>query len=158
VQHAGMILQPGPTGEHCVRAQHVLRGAPSTADGYLHQLRTVRNYQCATGALQAMRREVFEHVGGFDEVSLPVAFGDVDFCLRVRRAGWRVISLPLDGVIHVESATLGPPAMTEMRIAAMAVMAERWPGAIAIDPYKNPWVDVGAVPEARFPWSAGAAP
>jgi GT2 family glycosyltransferase/SAM-dependent methyltransferase len=161
VQHTGMILRPGPTREHRVRAEHVLRGAPRTADGYLHQLRTVRNYQCVTGALQAMRREVFRHVGGFDEVSLPVEFGDVDFCLRVRRAGWRVIALPIDGVIHGESATRGidsPPAVVEMRTAAMAVIAERWPDAIAHDPYRNPWVDIGETPETRFPWSAGAAP
>jgi glycosyltransferase involved in cell wall biosynthesis/GT2 family glycosyltransferase/2-polyprenyl-3-methyl-5-hydroxy-6-metoxy-1,4-benzoquinol methylase len=160
VQHAGMILRPDPV-EHRVRAQHVLRGAPDTADGYLHQLRTIRNYQCVTGALMAMRREVFAHVSGFDEVSLPVAFGDVDFCLRVRRAGWRVIALPLDGVIHVESATRGtdwPPAAIDMWVKAMAVIAERWPDAVARDPFRNPWVEVGEVPHARFPWSTGTAP
>lgn len=159
VQHAGMMLSPGPTPENCVRAKHVLRGAPGTADGYLYQLRTVRNYQCVTGALLAMRREVFEHVGGFDEVALPVEYGDVDFCLRVRRAGRRVIALPLDGAVHAESSTRGtasPPAVMDMRTAAMAVIAERWPGAIAHDPYRNPWVAVGEVAEARFPWSGHA--
>jgi O-antigen biosynthesis protein len=161
VQHAGMLLRPGTTAADHVRAEHVLRGASGAADGYLHQLRTVRNYQCVTGALQAMRRVVFETVGGFDEVELPVEFGDVDFCLRVRRAGWRVIALPLDGVVHCESSTRGsdnPPAVIAMRIAAMDVIAERWPDAVARDPYSNPWVHVGEVPEARFPWSAGPAP
>jgi GT2 family glycosyltransferase len=160
VQHAGMTLWPGPTREHSVRAEHVLRRAPRNADGYLHQLRTIRNYQCVTGALLAMRRDVFQFVGGFDEVSLPVEFNDVDFCLRIRRAGWRVIALPLDGVIHIEGATRGtdsPPTVIEMRTAAMAVIAERWPDAVCRDPFRNPWVDVGEVPQARFPWSAPAA-
>jgi GT2 family glycosyltransferase len=161
VQHAGMLLRPGPSEEHSVRVEHVLRGAPATAEGYLHQLRTVRNYQCVTGALHMMRREVFDHVGGFDEVAFPVEFGDVDFCLRVRRAGWRVIALPLDGVVHCESSTRGrdsPPAVVAMRTAAMAVIAERWPDAVADDPYRNPWIEVGETPQARFPWSEGAAP
>jgi O-antigen biosynthesis protein len=161
VQHAGMLLRPGPTPDHPVRSEHVLRHAPGAADGYLHQLRTIRNYQCVTGAVQAMRRKVFETVGGFDEVELPVEYGDVDFCLRVRAAGWRVIALPLDGIVHRESSTRGtanPPAVVAMRTAAMKVIAERWPDAVARDPYRNPWVEIGEVPGARFPWSAAAAP
>jgi O-antigen biosynthesis protein len=157
VQHAGMVLRPGPTEETRVRSEHVLRGAPAAADGYLYQLRTIRNYQCVTGALHVMRREVFDQLGGFDEVAFPVEFGDVDFCLRARRAGYRVIALPLDGVIHHESSTRGresPPDVVAMRTAAMKIIAERWPAAVADDPCRNPWVEVGEVPEARFPWSS----
>jgi GT2 family glycosyltransferase len=161
VQHAGMVLRPGPTEETRVRSEHVLRGAPVTADGYLYQLRTIRNYQCVTGALHMTRREVFDRLDGFDEVAFPVEFGDVDFCLRARRAGLRVIALPLDGVVHHESATRGrdsPPAVVAMRTAAMKIIAERWPAAVADDPCRNPWVEVGEIAQARFPWSGGAAP
>jgi O-antigen biosynthesis protein len=160
VQHAGMVLRPGPTEETRVRSEHVGRGAPAAADGYLYQLRTIRNYQCVTGALHVMRREVFDRLGGFDEVAFPVEFGDVDFCLRARRAGYRVIALPLDGVIHRESSTRGrdsPPAVVAMRTAAMEVIVERWPEAVAADPCRNPWIEVGEVPEARFPWSGEGA-
>jgi GT2 family glycosyltransferase len=160
VQHAGMVLRPGPTEETRVRSEHVMRGAPATADGYLYQLRTIRNYQCVTGALHVTRREVFDRLGGFDEVAFPVEFGDVDFCLRARRAGLRVIALPLEGVVHHESATRGrdsPPAVVVMRTAAMKIIAERWPAAVADDPCRNPWVEVGEISQARFPWSGGAA-
>jgi GT2 family glycosyltransferase len=160
VQHTGMLLRPGTSRDHCVRAEHVLRRAPGSADGYLYQLRTIRNYQCVTGALLAMRREVFDRLGGFDEVDLPVEFGDVDFCLRARAAGWRVIALPLDGIVHRESSTRGtasPPAVIAMRSAAMQVIAERWADAVAHDPFRNPWVELGEMPEARFPWSADAS-
>jgi GT2 family glycosyltransferase len=160
VQHAGMVLRPGPTEETRVRSEHVLRGAPAAADGYLYQLRTIRNYQCVTGALHVMRRDVFDRLGGFDEVAFPVEFGDVDFCLRARRAGYRVIALPLAGVIHHESSTRGrdsPPDVVAMRTAAMKVIAERWPTAVADDPCRNPWVEAGEVPEARFPWSGEGA-
>jgi hypothetical protein len=160
VQHAGMLLRPGGSRDHPVRSEHVLRGAPGGADGYLYQLRTIRNYQCVTGALQAMRRDVFERVGGFDEVELPLEYGDVDFCLRVRAAGWRVVALPLDGIVHRESSTRGTastPAVIAMRTAGMKAIAARWGDAVAHDPYLNPWVEVGEVAEARFPWSVGAA-
>jgi GT2 family glycosyltransferase len=155
VQHAGMVLRPDPTAETRVRSEHVLRGAPATSDGYLYQLRTVRNYQCVTGALHMMRRDVFDHLGGFDEVAFPIEFGDVDFCLRARHAGYRVIALPLDGVVHRESSTRGrdsSPAVIAMRTAAMAAFVERWPQAVADDPCRNPWVETGEVPQARFPW------
>jgi hypothetical protein len=44
-----------------------------------------------------------------------------------------------------------------MRTAAMKIIAERWPAAVADDPCRNPWVEVGEVPEARFPWSGEGA-
>ena len=159
VQHAGMLLRPDAADETCVRAYHVMRGAPGAAAGYLHQLRTVRNYQCVTGALMAVRRDVFDRVGGFDEVSLPVELNDVDFCLKVRRAGWRVIVLPLDGAVHLGAAdrAIEDAAAKEKRTAAMAVIRERWPEAVARDPYCNPWVDVAGVPQACFPWQTRAA-
>jgi GT2 family glycosyltransferase len=155
-----MVLRPDPTEETRVRAEHVLRGAPADADGYLYQLRTIRNYQCVTGALHMMRRDVFDRLGGFDEVAFPVEFGDVDFCLRARRAGYRVLALPLDGVVHRESSTRGrdsPPPVVAMRTAAKEIIAERWPEAVAEDPYRNPWVEAGEVPQARFPWSGEGA-
>jgi O-antigen biosynthesis protein len=80
--------------------------------------------------------------------------------LRARAAGWRIIALPLDGVVHRESSTRGTasaPAVIAMRSAAMQVIAERWADAVAHDPFRNPWVELGEVPEARFPWSADAA-
>src|SRR5579871_1399647 len=89
-QHAGMLLRSGKNGAARIRAAHVYRGAARQAAGYLHQLETTRNWQAVTGAVMAMRREVFDRVGGFDEVALPVEFNDVDFCLRVRESGLRV--------------------------------------------------------------------
>jgi len=108
-----------------------------------------------------MRREVFDRVGGFDEVALPVEYNDVDYCLRVRECGLRVISLPLDGVFHDESATRGSAATMAsemMRAQAKALMAKRWADAFDRDPFWNPWVEVEEIPEARFPWSAKPPP
>jgi GT2 family glycosyltransferase len=157
VQHAGVLLRMGSNRHHLVLAHHVLRGAPGEADGYLHALRTVRNYQAVTGALFATRRTVFENAGGFDEVNLPVEYNDVDYCLKLRAMGLRVVAVPTDGIIHPESSTRGNETTTEvraMRTHAMAVIADRWRDAVERDPFRNPWADLGDVPEVRFPWTA----
>ncbi|MBZ9678186.1 glycosyltransferase family 2 protein [Mesorhizobium sp. ES1-1] len=156
VQHAGVLLLPGQKQEHPVLAQHVLRGAPDSSDGYLHALRTIRNYQAVTGAIIATRRTVFEQLGGFDEVSLPVECNDIDYCLSARAAGLRVISLPTQGVFHPESSTRGSdttPEVGRMRGAAMKVMAQRWREAVDHDPFCNPHTDMGDRPNADFPWN-----
>ena len=159
VQHSGMILRAGRHAIQPVSAQHVLRGAPGHADGYLDALRTVRNYQAVTGALIATRRTVFDQVGGFDEVNLPVEYNDVDFCLRVRAMGYRVIVVPTEGMIHRESSTRGTTATPEverMRAAAMHLIAERWSEAFNRDPFCNPHLDLGDRPQVMFPWANNA--
>lgn len=159
VQHAGVALLPGPNKEVAVMARHVLRGAAHHSDGYLHALRTVRNYQAVTGAIIATRRAVFDQLGGFDEVSLPVEYNDVDYCLRARAAGFRVISLPTEGIIHPESSTRGfatTPEVRRMRAAATNFLAEHWGDAVDHDPFRNPHVDLGDRPQAVFPWTGKA--
>ncbi|WP_181176193.1 glycosyltransferase [Mesorhizobium sp. B2-3-4] len=156
VQHAGVILRPGPGQEQTVVSQHVLRGAASHSDGYLHALRTVRNYQAVTGAIIATRRDVFDKAGGFDEVNLPVEHSDIDYCLRVRAAGFRVISLPTAGIVHSESSTRGldtTPEVSRMRVAAGELMIRRWRDAVNHDPFRNPHLDWGDRSQALFPWT-----
>jgi GT2 family glycosyltransferase len=160
VQHAGMLLEEGYAGVQTMLALHVLRGAERDDPGYLNALLCVRNYQAVTGALMASRREVFLRAGGFDEVHLPVEFNDVDYCLKVRKSGFRVLCLPLDGIFHFESSTRGSeesPEVARMRHGAMACMAVRWSKEFHHDPYRKPWVALGNVPQARFAWSAEQA-
>jgi GT2 family glycosyltransferase len=158
VQHGGILLREGDAGVQTMLALHVLRGARRGDAGYLNALSSVRNYQAVTGALMVSRREVFLQVGGFDEVHLPVEFNDVDYCLRARKAGYRVLCLPLDGIFHFESSTRGvelSPEVARMRQVAMACMARRWREQFRHDPYRNPWVELGNVAQACFPWSGG---
>jgi GT2 family glycosyltransferase len=64
-----------------------------------------REVSAVTGAAQLLRRSVWEELGGFNDVQ--VAYGDIDFCLRVREAGYRIIYTPLAELVHFESATRG---------------------------------------------------
>ncbi|MBQ8647996.1 MAG: glycosyltransferase family 2 protein, partial [Oscillospiraceae bacterium] len=61
--------------------------------GYMFRLSTVQNFSAVTAACLLVRTEVYDAVGGLDE-SYAVAFNDVDFCLRVRDSGWRILCSP----------------------------------------------------------------
>jgi GT2 family glycosyltransferase len=97
----------------------------------------VRDVSAVTGAAMMMRRSTFEEVGGFDE-GLRIAFNDIDLCMRLRRAGYRVVYTPLAEVIHDESASRGRmhPLEDEAHFAA------RWgSGDALLDPFLNPNID-----------------
>jgi GT2 family glycosyltransferase len=66
----------------------------------------VKEYSAVSAACMMCRRDLFEELGGFDE-TFAVAFNDVDFCLRLRRVGYRVIYTPHAELVHHESHTRG---------------------------------------------------
>jgi O-antigen biosynthesis protein len=63
-----------------------------------------------TAACVAMRREVFQEVGGFDE-QLPLNFNDVDLSYKVRSAGYRLVWVPQVTLSHFESQTRVPTVL-----------------------------------------------
>jgi GT2 family glycosyltransferase len=100
IQHAGVVL--GMQGI----ATHIFSGMPKGRTGYLGWDRLVRAYSAVTGACMLVRRGVFEELGGFDE-AYPVAFNDVDFCLRLGNAGYRLVYTPHAELTHYESISRG---------------------------------------------------
>ena len=99
VQHAGVVVGVGGI------AEHAFRGLPAESPGVCRQLQMTRNYSAVTGACLLTRRDVFEEIGGFDEERLPVAFNDVDLCLKMRRAGYLIVYTPFAKLYHHESAS-----------------------------------------------------
>jgi GT2 family glycosyltransferase len=82
----------------------------------------------------AVRRSVFEELGGFD-TAFPVNYNDVDFCLRARRAGYNVIYEPASVLRHHESSTRPRGTTWQER----ELFYERWAGIFEQgDPYYNP--------------------
>jgi len=100
IQHAGVVLGLGGV------ASHLFLGLSSEEAGYFSWDRVVRGYSAVTAACMLVRRSVFEEVGGFDE-SFAVAFNDVDFCIRVSRAGYRNVYTPHAELTHYESVSRG---------------------------------------------------
>ena len=97
VQHAGMFL-----GDR--NARHAFRFAEADEIGSFGLAAAQRNVACVTGACMLTRREAFNELGGFDE-SHSIVNNDVDFCLRMWRAGLRVVYTPHATLIHHEMAS-----------------------------------------------------
>jgi GT2 family glycosyltransferase len=112
-------------------AGHLLIGVPETRD-YFGQVNCVRNYSAVTAACMMVRKDVFNKLGGFDE-AFSSAYGDVDFCLRVRQAGYRIVWTPYAELLHNEAA----PDYTRDSID-VSLMKERWGDLLNCDPYYNP--------------------
>ena len=135
VQHAGVILGIGGVAGHAHK--YFKRGEP----GFMYRLRVAQNLSAVTAACMLVRREVWEAVGGLDE-QLAVAFNDVDFCLRVRQAGYLVVWTPHAELYHYESRSRGKENTLEkqQRFAGeIAFFHQRWDAVLdAGDPYYNP--------------------
>ena len=140
IQHAGILL--GWRGS----VIHDGLYEPMDSPGPGGRLQLTRAVGAVTGAFLATRRDTFLEVGGFDEAGLPVAYNDVDFCLKVRALGRRVLWTPEVTLIHHESKTRGvdyaDPARQARNDAERRVLEARWPGALLGDPGVNPaWHD-----------------
>jgi len=135
VQHAGVILGLGGVAGHSHKT--FARDNP----GYMHRLRLVQNMSAVTAACMMMRRDVFDEVGGFDEM-LAVAFNDVDLCMRIRESGYLIVFTPFAELYHYESISRGYED-TQNKIARFAneinMFKERWADELRLgDPYYNP--------------------
>lgn len=156
MQHAGIVLGVGGV------ASYYHPFVDGRARGYRDALVTPREVGAVTGACVAMRREVFEEVGGLDADNLAVAFNDVDLSLRIREAGYRVVWTPYAELIHHESATRGSdnaPQHRERFAREIAYMRERWGEVLDADPFYSPNFDLSdgnfhlAAPRRRRAWA-----
>ncbi len=77
-----------------------------------------------TGACMYVRHEVIERVGLLDE-GYPMAYEDVDFCLRAWQAGFRVLYFPAASLYHHESVTRGTDVGARER-ESQRLFWERW--------------------------------
>jgi GT2 family glycosyltransferase len=130
IQHVGVVIGIG--GGAC----HVLSGHPGDSPGYYGSAWIIRNYSAVTGACCMTRREIFEALGGFDE-RFGTDFNDVDYCLRVREAGYRIVATPFARLYHFEVATFGSREHV-VNPDEVRLMSARWSHVIAHDPYYNP--------------------
>lgn len=101
VQHGGVVV--GING----LAAHTGNNLEQRDAGYLGLNQITRKQSAVTAACMLVRREIFEEVGGLDERAFPVAFNDVDLCLRIRQLGMHVVWTAFAQLIHAESASRG---------------------------------------------------
>jgi GT2 family glycosyltransferase len=156
IQHAGVILGVGSV------AGHAFRGHPRAMPTAFHRSGLTRNLSAVTGACLAVRRGIFEEVGGFDEVNLPVAYNDVDLCLRIRAMGYRILWTPFAELYHRESASRGidvSDADVQRSMGETRYMLGQWGAELASDPFFNPNLaltedfEVAEVSRVARPWA-----
>ena len=148
IQHAGVVL-----GIHGVAA-HVYCGMPRGYPGHGGRVRVAQQLSAVTGACLLVRRAVFEQVGGLDE-SLRVAFNDIDFCLRLRAAGYHNLWTPFAELYHHESASRGSEDTEEKRarfVGEVEAMLQRWSPQLQADPAYSPNLSLSSLnSEYAFP-------
>jgi GT2 family glycosyltransferase len=135
LQHGGCI-----TGILGVAA-HAHRHLPKEGFGYFARAQLIQTLSVVTAACLVVKKSVFQQVGGLDETNLKVAFNDIDFCLRVRDAGYRNIWTPYAELYHHESATRGLEDTPEKQLRfrdEILYMQKRWADTLANDPAYSP--------------------
>jgi GT2 family glycosyltransferase len=135
LQHAGMTIGPGAV------AAHLCRGAARHDPGHGGMLRHTRSVAAVTGACMALRRAVFDAVGGLETAHLAVTNNDLDLCLRVRARGWRVVCTPRAELYHHDAASRGADLGGERLDRVQrerAYLVQRWGALAEHDPTLNP--------------------
>lgn len=125
IQHAGVVVGIGGV------AGHSHKKFSHDSFGYFGRLQVVQNYSAVTGACLMVKKKLFEQVGGLD-TKLPIAFNDIDLCLKIREVGYLIVWTPNAQLFHHESKTRGHEDTKEKQ--------QRFMGEV--DYFKRKWSDV----------------
>jgi glycosyltransferase involved in cell wall biosynthesis len=126
IQHAGVVFLPSGPG-------HVYRGFARDYTGYYANALVAANYTAVTGACTMSRKAVYEQVGGLSP-KFPVNFNDMDYCLKLRSKGYRVVLDPDCQLYHFESSSRSPKVVDWEH----HLLDDRWLHTFEQDPYYNP--------------------
>src|SRR5262249_38062872 len=128
VQHAGGVLGVGHG------AGHFFHGAPGEDPGDFSFFALTPRGSGVTAACLAVRRSTYLEFGGLDDANLPVAFNDVDLCLRLGERGYAVVWTPHAELRHLESASRGSDIDHPERLARLQrdgeYLRQRWPAIL----------------------------
>jgi GT2 family glycosyltransferase len=144
VQHGGVVLGPH------FAAAHAFNDRIDGEGGYDDLLLAPRSQSVVTAACLLMRKADYLSVGGMDELAFPVAFNDVDLCLKLRALGRSILITPRARLLHKESASRGSDHFShEKRSRARKETSElraRWADMLAADPFYNPNLSLDLYP------------
>jgi len=138
IQHAGVVVGIGDA------AGHAHRNLPQGEPGYFCHAHLTQFVSAVPGACLLVDKRKFLGVGGLDEEKLPIAYNDVDFCLKLERAGWRNVYVPHAVLIHHESKSRAKdhaPGRIDSYRRELQAFQERWGAKTYRDPLLNPNLD-----------------
>ena len=136
VQHAGVVIGIKEA------AGHAHKNLGRHHSGYFYRSQIIQNVSSVTAACLMVKRRLYMKLGGLNEVNLPIAFNDTDFCLRLAERGYLNIFTPYCELYHYEAATRGRILSLEMYEQVMKDIAYFRKRHRTIlkrgDPYYNP--------------------
>jgi glycosyltransferase involved in cell wall biosynthesis len=139
LQHAGVVI--GPNGG---LADHQFHGQSGDLPGYTALPHISREVSAVTGACLMTDTELFHTLGGFDEINFGVEFNDIDYCLRARKLGKKIVYTAQAELTHVTSASRGSSYNPREHINFL----ERYRGYV--DPYFSPNIDIDSMEMSFF--------
>ncbi|WP_213999993.1 glycosyltransferase family 2 protein [Arsukibacterium sp.] len=158
VQHAGDAIGVGGCAGH----MHFRLAAEEP--GYMARAVVSQDLSAVTAACLLTPKALYLQLGGLNEQDLTVAFNDVDYCLKVREQGKRVIYTPLAELYHYESVSRGKddnPVKQRRAAQEAEYMRQRWAGIMQGDPFYNPNLNsktpdfrISPAPEVTKPWQS----
>lgn len=137
IQHAGVVIGVGNA------AGHAHRFLFPHEEGYFRRHTLPQFTSAVTAACLIVQRERFLEVGGLDERNFPVAFNDVDLCLKLNQRGWQSLYEPRAMLIHHESVTRGhdlDPVGAARFAGELAALKRIWKTDEIVDPYHHPYL------------------
>jgi GT2 family glycosyltransferase len=153
VQHGGVVLGPS------FAAKHAFNDRVDGDGGYGDLLRVAHECSAVTAACLVTRRRDYLDVGGMDEFRFPVNFNDVDYCLKLRASGKRIVFTPHAKLMHLESASRGADAsngQSERFERELRNLREKWGDVLAADPYYSPMLSRDPIPFSALAWPASS--
>lgn len=135
LQHAGDLVG----GSGC--ANHLHGKLPPEDLGYMKRVALRQDLSAVTAACLLTPKDLFLSLGGLNQTKLKIAFNDVDYCLRVREKGFRVIYTPYAKLVHYESESRGADLTAQKRRVSFReaqYMRKRWSHIMMNDPFYNP--------------------
>ena len=142
VRHGGFVLGPG------FSAVDAFSDRLASDVGYGDMLRVSRECSAVSSACLVTRRRDYLDIGGFDEWRFPNFLGDVDFCLKLRARGKRIVFTP-----HAQvTSDASDPADDQMRQSETRALRNKWGEALGADPYYSPLLAWDGAPFSALAW------
>jgi GT2 family glycosyltransferase len=155
VQHGGVVLGPK------FAALHAFDDRIDSDPGYTDLLRVAHECGAVTAACLLTERRLFLETGGFDEYRFPVNFNDVDYCLRLRAGGLRVVLTPHARLLHRESASRGGERRPDQAFRFQREVRNLraiWGETLTADPAYHPMLSLDQTPYSGLAWPPRPAP
>jgi GT2 family glycosyltransferase len=132
LQHAGVLFENGGL------PGHIYRGFRGQFKGYSNNAYLAQNYLAVTGACMMTSAAAFDEVGGLS-TTLPINYNDMDYCLKLRTKGLRVVYDPDTVLYHFESSSRS----SDVEDWEKEALLDRWLPLTAVDPSTHPYLRHG---------------